>query len=62
MSRADWKRSPAFFSRQWATIRSRAGGRVRFVSLRSGGSSLRIAFIVSTAEVPRNARRPDSIS
>ena len=51
-SRADWKRSSGFFSRQWRTIRSRAGGRLRLVSLRSGGSSLRIAVIVSTAESP----------
>ena len=62
MSRADWNRSPGVFSRQWPTIRSRAGGRLRFVSDRSGGSSLRIAFMVSTAEAPRKARRPDSIS
>jgi hypothetical protein len=62
MSRADWNRSCGFFSRQWLTIRSRAGGRLRFVAVRSGGSSFRIAFMVSTAEPPRNARRPESIS
>ena len=32
------------------------------VTERSGGSSLRIADIVSAAESPRNARRPESIS
>ena len=33
-----------------------------FVTERSGGSSLRIADIVSAAESPWNARLPESIS
>ena len=39
-----------FFSRQCRTIRSSAGEILRPVSGSSGGSSFRIAFIVSTAE------------
>ncbi len=34
----------------------------RFVAERSGGSSFRIAAIVSPAESPRNGRWPESIS
>ena len=51
-SRADWKRSVAFFSRQRLTIRSSAGGTAGAASSRSFGSSFRIAFIVSTARRP----------
>src|SRR5690349_9149281 len=51
-SRADWKRSSGFFSRQWETIRSRPGGIWRPDWASSGGSSLRIAFIVSIAVSP----------
>lgn len=61
-SRADWKRSSGFFSRQCRTIRSIAGLMWRALSVRSGGSSFRIALMVSTAESPLNARRPESIS
>ena len=61
-SRADWKRSSGFFSRQCRTIRSSAGGSGWPPSAAGAGSSLRIAFIVSTAESPSNARRPVSIS
>ena len=61
-SRADWKRSAGFFSRQWRTMRSSAGETLRLVSPRSGGSSLRMALMVSTEESPWKARLPDSIS
>ena len=37
-------------------------GRYGLTSENSGGSSFRIAFIVSSCESPRNARRPVSIS
>ncbi len=43
-------------------MRSIPGGMLRPLSARSGGSSFRIAFMVSTAESPWNARRPESIS
>jgi hypothetical protein len=46
-SRADWKRSSGFFSRQWRTMRSRTGLRAPLLSAISGGSSFRIAVIVS---------------
>ncbi len=59
---ADWKRCSGRFSRQWLTMRSSAGGRARVVSWRSGGSSLRIACIVSAADSPWKARRPETIS
>src|SRR5580704_11620062 len=55
-SRADWKRKLGSFSRQWRTIRSRPGETCRPVSVSSGGSSLRMAFMVSTLESPLNAR------
>ncbi len=56
MSRADWKRSSGFFSRQWRTSRSRPGWISLFVWDRSGGSFVRIAVIVSAAVSPRKAR------
>jgi hypothetical protein len=62
MSEADWNRRSGFFSRQWRTIRSRPGETFWFVTESSGGSSLRIAAIVSPAESPRKARWPESIS
>ncbi len=43
-------------------MRSSAGGTFWLVTEISGGSSLRIADIVSAAESPRKARRPESIS
>ena len=61
-SRAVWNRSAGFFSRQWRTIRSSAGDRSVFDVDSSGGSSRRIAVIVSAAVSRLNARSPDSIS
>ena len=49
---AEWKRCSGFFSRQWRTMRSRPGEMFWFVTERSGGSSFRIADIVSAAESP----------
>ena len=60
--RADWKRSAGFFSRQCRTSRSSSDGIFAPETSGSGGSSFRIAFIVSIAESPLNARRPVSIS
>src|SRR5207248_7660273 len=57
-SRADWKRRSRDFSRQRRTSRSRAGGMFGSVSVRSGGSSLRIALSVSIDESRLNARVP----
>ena len=62
MSLAEWKRDSGFFSRQCCTMRSSAGETLRLVSLNSGGSSFKIALIVSAAVSPWNARLPDSIS
>src|ERR1035437_7435776 len=61
-SRADWKRSAGFFSRQWRTMRSRPGEIFTVVGSISAGSDLRIAFMVSTDESPPNAGLPESIS
>ena len=61
-SRAFWIRSVRFFSRQRRMIRSIAGDTCAPETLSSGGSSFRIAFIVSTDESRRNARWPESIS
>src|SRR5208282_2491802 len=61
-SRAESKRSAGFFSRQWRTIRSIAGGTARFSSEISGGSSFRIALIASADVSPLNARLPESDS
>jgi hypothetical protein len=47
-SRADWNRSRGFFSRQRRTIRSSDGDTGRPLRVNSGGSSLRMAFMVST--------------
>src|SRR5215471_13185748 len=49
---ADWNRRSGFFSRQWRTMRSRPGEIAWFVTERSGGSSFRIADMVSAAESP----------
>src|SRR5215471_6985472 len=51
-SLAEWNRSSGFFSRQCRNTRSRAGARFLLLSERSGGSSLRIALIVSAADSP----------
>jgi hypothetical protein len=59
---AEWKRCSGFFSRQWRTMRSSAGEMSPFAAERSGGSSLRIADIVSAEESRRKARLPESIS
>ena len=61
-SRADWKRSPGLFSRQCRTMASSPGGSPGWTVAGSGGSSLRIAFMVSTAYSRRNAGRPVNIS
>src|SRR3954451_20836539 len=61
-SLAEWKRSSRFFSRQRRTTRSRPELTELLVSERSGGSSRRIALIVSAIESRWNAFRPDSIS
>ena len=61
-SRADWNRCSGFFSRQRRTIRSSPGATSGRSPAMSAGSSFRIALIVSTAEPPRKARRPESIS
>src|SRR2546427_4820622 len=58
-SRAVWRRSSGFFSRQRRTTRSIAG---ETAMQSSGGSSFTIALLVSMAELPWNARLPDSIS
>jgi len=50
------------FSKQWWTIRSSYGDTCRLLSLNSGGSSFRMAFIVSTLDPPLNARLPAIIS
>ncbi len=62
MSRADWKRRSRSFSRQCRTIRSRAGGMFLPEADSSGGSSFRIAAIVSLAVSLRNAFLPESSS
>jgi hypothetical protein len=61
-SLAVWNRAAGLFSRQRSTMRRRAGGIARPVPPRSGGSSLRIAVIVSAGVSRRNARRPDRSS
>ena len=61
-SRADWKRCSGFFSRQRCTIRSSAGGVAGAICEMPGGSSFRMAVIVSVDVGLRNARLPVSIS
>src|SRR5690242_11013182 len=66
MSCADWKRWAGCFSRQWRTIRSSAG-EILLAAIperegKSGGSSFRIAVIVSALVLRLNARWPHSIS
>src|SRR5437867_9691831 len=61
-SLADWNRCSGFFSRHRRTILPSTEGILGFVSLRSGGSTVRIAFMSSTAESPENGRAPQSIS
>jgi hypothetical protein len=62
MSRADWKRSPGFFSKQCCTMRCSAGDTPEPLAAISGGSSLRIAVMLSAAVSRANARDPVSIS
>ena len=62
MSRADWKRSPGFFSRQCRTMRCSAGDGPEPLVAISGGSSFRIAAMLSAAVSRPNACRPVSIS
>jgi len=59
---AEWNRSSGFFSRQWRITRSRPGWTFLFVAERSGGSSRRMADIVSAAVSRWNAREPESAS
>src|SRR5450755_407947 len=61
-SRADWKRLAGFFSRQWRTMRFMAGETFSWSGSGSGGSSLRMAFMVSTLDSPLKARWPEMIS
>ena len=61
-SRAVWKRCSRSFSRHRRSNRYSGGGAVGNTSVRSGGSSLRIAVSVSTAEFLLKARVPVSIS
>ena len=61
-SRADWNRRARVLLEAMAHEPLEAGGEVLLVTESSGGSSFRIAAIVSPAESPRNARRPESIS
>ena len=53
---------PILFSKFPETGQFYAGAMFGFDPLSSGGSSCRMALIVSTAESPRNARVPESIS
>ena len=62
MSWADWNRLSRSFSRQCRTMWSRAGEMFRPDSVSSGGSSFRIAAIVSLAVSRLNAFLPESIS
>ena len=62
MSLADWNRLSGSFSRQCRTMWSRTGGTFRPDSESSGGSSLRIAAMVSAAEPRWKARLPESSS
>src|SRR5512140_2300495 len=62
MSFADWNLFPRSFSRQCWTIWSRAGGMFRPDAESSGGSSFRIADIVSAGVPLLNAFLPDRSS
>ena len=62
MSLADWNRRSRSFSRQCRTMWSSAGEMFRPDCVSSGGSSLRIAAIVSLAVSRLNALLPESIS
>ena len=61
-SRADWNLSSGAFSRQRRISLSMAGEMFLVAVEISGGSSFRMAFIVSIEESPRNARCPPTIS
>ena len=62
MSFEDWNRFSRSFSRQWRTMWSRAGAMLRPEWISSGGSSFRIAAIVSLAVSRLNAFRPERSS
>src|SRR5262249_30238342 len=55
-SLADWNRCSGFFARQHRTILDTTGEIFGLVSLRSGGSMVKIEFMTSTAESPENGR------
>ena len=59
---AEWKRSSGSFARQRRTTRSTGRGSGPEAVRTGGGSSCRIAEIVSAAVAPEKARRPDSAS
>ena len=61
-SLAVWNRLPRSFSRQCRTMWSMAGDTFRPDCVSSGGSSFRIAAIVSLAVSRLNALLPESIS
>ena len=61
-SRADWNRFSRCFSRQWSTTRSSDAGTVSRIDVTGGGSSRRIAVIVSAPVAPSKGRLPASIS
>src|SRR5262244_3965708 len=61
-SLADWNRCSGFFSKQRRTIRESIGEILGFVSLTSGGSTVKIEFMTSTTDSPENGRPPHSIS
>src|SRR5262245_43926942 len=61
-SLADWNRCSGFFSKQRRTILDSTGETFELVSVRSGGSTVKIEFMTSTADSPENGRSPQSIS
>src|SRR5690348_10647416 len=61
-SEADWKRCAGLFSRQRCTTRCSAGGRSGAISDMAGGSSFRMADMVSAEVVLWKVRVPASIS
>jgi hypothetical protein len=61
-SRADWKRSPRFFSRQRCTTRASSKGIIRWVTPKTSGVSVRIADSESMIVPRMNAGSPVIIS
>src|ERR1700733_9963979 len=59
---ADWNRCSGFFSRQRRTTFCIPGGTVGMTCEMAGGSSLRMAFIVSIPVARRKALLPEIIS